>query len=114
VSIQSITVRGQSVPTNQWYYNNSQSIASAANTQRELTWETNFNLVNGYDLNGAAGQEQLTRATGPISLSQGQAAFIFLDSPANISSLDTGLAFTVNIAAGKASAVQSVSVVSAS
>ena len=115
VSIQSITVRGQSVPTSNWWYNNTASLASAANTQKELVWETNFNLNDGYDLRASTGgQETLTRAAGPISLSQGQAAFIFLDSPAGINSLDTGLAFTVNIAAGKASAVQSVSVVSAS
>ena len=115
VSIQSITVRGQSVPTSNWWYNNTASLATAANTQKELVWESNFNLNDGYDLRASTGgQETLTRATGPISLNQGQAAFIFLDSPAGINSLDTGLAFTVNIAAGKASAVQSVSVVSAS
>jgi hypothetical protein len=113
VSIQSITVRGQSVPTSSWFYNNTQSIATAANTQRELVWESNFNLVDGYQLVAGGSQEQLTRAQGPISLNQGQAVFIFLDSPANINSLDTGLAFTVNVAAGKSSAVQSVSVVSA-
>lgn len=113
VSIQSITVRGQSVPTSAWFYNNTASLATASNTQRELAWETNFNLVDGYDLNKDGTQDTLTRATGPISLNQGQATWIFLDSPANINSLDTGLAFTVNIAAGKSSAVQSVSVVSA-
>lgn len=114
VSIQTITVRGQSVPTASWYYNNDPLVATATNTQKELTWETDFNLSDGYDLDTtAAGQETLTKATGPISLSQGKAVFVFLDSPAGISSLDTGLSFTVNIAAGKSSAVQSVSVVSA-
>lgn len=113
VSIQSITVRGQSVPVSQWYYNNDPAVAIASNTQRELTWETDFTLSDGYNLDGSAGAETLTRASGPISLSQGQAVFVFLDSPANISAIDTGLAFTVNIVAGKASAVQSVSVVSA-
>jgi hypothetical protein len=114
VSIQSITVRGQSVPTSNWWYNNTQSLATAANTQKELTWESNFNLHDGYQMRAGGAEEDLTQATGPISLNQGQAAFIFLDSPSGINSLDTGLAFTVNIAAGKASAVQSVSVVSAS
>jgi hypothetical protein len=114
VAIQSITVRGQSVPVSQWWYNNTQSVATATNTQKELVWESNFRFADGYDLRSStAGQETVTKATGPISLSQGQAAFIFLDSPAGINSLDTGLAFTVNVAAGKASAVQSVSVVSA-
>src|SRR5574338_571705 len=87
--------------------------AVAANTQKELTWEPNFTLA-GYDLDGDGNPEVMTPASGPISLAQGKAAFVFLDSPAGINSLDTGLAFTVNIQAGKASAVQSVSVVSAS
>ena len=113
VSIQSITVRGQSVPTSSWFYNNTATIATAANTQRELTWETNFNLHDGYDLDKDLTQDDLTQATGPISLNQGQAAFIFLNSPAGINAIDTGLSFTVNVAAGKSSAVQSVSVVSA-
>jgi hypothetical protein len=114
VSIQSITVRGQSVPTSSWYYNNTDTVATATNTQKELVWEANFNMNDGYDLRSStAGQEELTQATGPISLSQGKAAFVFLNSPAGINALDTGLSFTVNIAAGKSSAVQSVSVVSA-
>lgn len=114
VSIQSITVRGQSVPTSSWYYNNDPAVARSSNTQRELVWETNPNLNDGYSLDGSAGQEPLIRALGPISIAQGQSAFIVIDSPANISSLDTGLAFTVNVQAGKSSAVQSVSVVNAS
>jgi hypothetical protein len=114
VSIQSITVRGQSVPSSQWYYNKDPAMAIASNTQRELEWETDFDL-SMYDLDGdGADDDVLTQASGPISLNQGEAAFIFLDSPSNINAIDTGLAFTVNIQAGKASAVQSVSVVSAS
>jgi hypothetical protein len=112
VSIQSITVRGQSVPVNQWWYNNTESVATLENTHKELGWESNFNMHDGYDMRPGASQETLTKASGPISLNPGQSAFIFLDSPAGINSIDTGLAFTVNIAAGKASAVQSVAVVS--
>ncbi|HKU49339.1 MAG TPA: hypothetical protein VJP79_05270, partial [Nitrososphaera sp.] len=67
VSIQTITIRGQSVPLSQWYYNTAD--ASATNTQKELRWETNFDLSDGYDLDTAvAGQEALTKASGPISL----------------------------------------------
>jgi hypothetical protein len=50
VSIQSITVRGQSVPSNQWFYNNTGSLATAANTQKELVWETTLRFADGYDL----------------------------------------------------------------
>ena len=113
VSIQTITIRGQSVPTANWHYNKDIALTIPANTQRELQWEANFDL-SMYDLdNDLADDDVLTEATGPVSLNQGEAAFIFLDSPAGISSLDTGLAFTVNVQAGQASAVQSVSVVSA-
>jgi hypothetical protein len=37
--------------------------------------------------------------------------FVYLVKPAGISAIDSGLAFTMNIQAGKASAVNSVSVV---
>jgi hypothetical protein len=51
-------------------------------------------------------------ATGPISLQQGEAMFMYLANPAGIKAIDSGLAFTMNIQAGKASAaVASVSVV---
>jgi hypothetical protein len=37
--------------------------------------------------------------------------FVYLANPAGITAIDSGLAFTMNIQAGKASAVNSVSVV---
>jgi hypothetical protein len=108
VSVQTITVRGQSIPTANWYYNNTGSIATATNIQREIVSDFTLNTVN---LNGVAGEEQLTQATGPLSLTQGQAMFIYLANPSGITAIDSGLAFTMNVQAGKASAVQSVSVI---
>ena len=61
-------------------------------------------------MNGVAGDEQFSQASGPLSLEQGEAMFIYLANPAGITAIDSGLAFTMNVQAGKASAVNSVSV----
>jgi hypothetical protein len=112
VSLQTIQLRGQSVPTSSWHYNT--ALATAANTQRELVWEANFDLGD-YDLDGdGADDDVLTEATGPVSLAQGDAIFIFLDSPAGLGALDVGNQLTMQIQAGGSTAVQSLSVVSGS
>jgi hypothetical protein len=107
VSIQSITIRGQSVPTANWFYNTAN--ATAANIQREIV--SDFAFADGIEVSGGGAAETFTQATGPLSLTQGQAMFIYLDDPAGITAIDSGLAFTMNVQAGKASAVQSVSVI---
>ena len=107
VSVQTITIRGTSVPTSAWYYNIVN--ATQANIQNELTFDTAGGLSSVALKSGAA---NFIPATGPVSLKQGQAAIVYLNNPAGISSLDSGLAFTMNVQAGKSSAVQSVSVVS--
>jgi hypothetical protein len=57
-------------------------------------------------------EESFTQASGgPVSLMQGQAIFVYLNNPAGITAIDSGLAFTINVQAGKASAVQSASVI---
>jgi hypothetical protein len=109
VSVQKITIRGQSVPTSSWWYNNTQTVATAANIQTELKYEND--LHDGVDVSSTAGVEEFTQASGPISLEQGEAMFVYLANPAGITAIDSGLAFTMNIQAGKASAVNSVSVV---
>jgi hypothetical protein len=109
VSVQKITIRGQSVPISAWYFNNSASIATAANIQRELSYDDTLGTI---EVTGGGAPEQFTLATGPISLQQGQAMIMYLANPAGIKAIDSGLAFTMNIQAGKASAaVASVSVV---
>jgi hypothetical protein len=109
VSVQKISIRGQSVPIGSWYYNNSASIATASNVQRELIYDDTMGAI---EVTGGGAPEQFTLATGPISLQQGQAMFMYLANPAGIKAIDSGLAFTMNIQAGKASAaVASVSVV---
>ena len=106
VAIQGITIRGQSIPTSNWYYNTAD--AQAANIQREIV--SDFTLAS-IDVTGDATPDTFNQATGPISLTQGQAAFIYLANPSGITAIDSGLAFTMNVQAGKASAVQSISVI---
>jgi hypothetical protein len=109
VSVQKISIRGQSVTIGSWYYNNSVSIATASNVQRELLYDDTLGTI---EVTGGGAPEQFTQATGPISLQQGQAMFMYLANPAGIKAIDSGLAFTMNVQAGKASAaVASVSVV---
>ena len=109
VSVQKITVRGQSIPIGSWYYNNTSTVATATNIQAELNFDGTLNTV---DVRAAtAGEEQFTQGTGTISLQQGQAMFVYLANPAGIDAIDSGLAYTINVQAGKASAaVASVNV----
>jgi hypothetical protein len=70
------------------------------------------NSVAGFVVQKTGGKVvsiQSITARGQSSLTSQWSSY-FLDSPAGFDALDTGLAFTVNFAAGKASAVQSVSV----
>jgi hypothetical protein len=106
VSVHSLTVRGMSVPADSWYYNTAN--ATATNVLRDL--KSDFNL-NAVDVTGAAPEEAFVHATGPVTLSQGQAVIIYVANPASITSMDSGLAFNINVQAGKASAsLASVSV----
>ncbi|HEY7734104.1 MAG TPA: hypothetical protein VIB07_04870 [Nitrososphaera sp.] len=109
VAVQKITIRGQSIPSASWYYNNTSTVATAANIQAELKFDDSLGTI---DVRASTpGEEQFTQATGPISLLQGQAMFIYLAKPAGINAIDSGLAYTLNVQAGKASAaVASVNV----
>lgn len=111
VSVEKITIRGISVPTGSWWYNNTQTIATAANTQKEIVYDGTLATI---EVTGAGPAEVFTPAIGTISLVQGQAMFIYLANPAGIKAIDSGLAFTMNVEAGKASAaVASVNVTTA-
>jgi hypothetical protein len=107
VSVNTISVRGTSVPVAQWYYNNDIAL-TAADIQTELAKDNDGNQLS-ININGSS--KTFTQASGPISLKQGQAAIVYLSNPAGIKSIDSGLSFNMNILAGKASAVKSVSVV---
>lgn len=107
VAIQDITIRGQSVPMSSWYYNSAD--ASAANVQRALTSDFTLSAI---DVTGSAPEEAFIKATMPVTLSQGQAVFVYLSNPAGITAIDAGQNFNLNVHAGKASSsIASVHVV---
>jgi hypothetical protein len=97
VAVGSITVRGMSVPTSSWYYNTAD--ATATNVMRELRSDYSLNAV---DVTGSAPEETFIQATGPVSITQGQAVIIYVANPGNIQMMDSGHAYNVNIQAGKA------------
>ena len=100
VSISELTIRGMSVPSSSWYYNNTLTIANAANVLRDLS--SDFTLT-GINVDGIVGDEQFTQAASPIHLAQGQAAIVYVADPAGIKMLDVGQSFTMTVKSGDAS-----------
>jgi hypothetical protein len=106
VSVQGITLRGMAVPSSTWYYNTAN--ATVTNIQRSLNSDFNLGQI---EVTGGGTPETFTQATGPVSLVQGQAAIMYIANPAGVTAIDSGLAFTMTIQAGKASSsVASVNV----
>lgn len=100
VSLTELTVRGMSVPLSSWYYNNTATIANAANVQRELSADFTLTAIN---VDGIIGEEQFTQAASPIHLAQGQVAIVYVADPAGIKLLDSGQSFTMTVKSGDAS-----------
>lgn len=112
VSINSISLRGTTVPVSSWYYNATQSVMTVQNTQTALDFDADGTLTS---ITLPSGPTPFTAATGPVSLKQGETAIFYIDVvPINIGQTDVGIAYTMNIQAGKSTAVQSVSVASGS
>lgn len=111
VSINSVSLRGTPIPVSGWYYNATQSLMTVQNTQTELAFDADGTLTS---VALASGTVPFSVATGPISLKQGETAILYIQNPANIGPTDIGISYTMNIQAGKATAVQSVSVASGS
>jgi hypothetical protein len=108
LAVHSVNIRGISAPLSSWYYNTAD--ATATNVIRELRSDFNLSAV---DVNGAAPEEAFIQATGPVSINQGQAVIIYVANPGNITVMDSGHAFNLNVQAGKASgALAAVSVTS--
>ena len=105
VTVTSITMRGVSVPTADWYYFTN---VQADDVQRELGPDFIETAVEVDD--DVVGDE--TMLTGTISLNQGDAAIVYLNEAGGINAIDSGLNLTLQIQAGQATAVQTVSVVS--
>lgn len=105
ITINSITLRGISVPTADWWAISDPAVVTATNIQTELP--TDF-VESSVTIGGTA----RTLTSGSISLSQGGAAIVYLNEAGTIKAIDSGNTYALQIQAGQATAVQQVSVVS--
>jgi hypothetical protein len=105
VTISSINLRGLSVPTATMYY-------TITNNQTQLQTELPADFIeDSVTIAGVA----ITMDGGDgstISLNQGDAAIVYLSEAGNITPIDSGNTYALQIQAGQATAVQQVSVVS--
>ncbi len=102
VTINSITLRGVQVPTSNWYY---LITPDQALLQTQLPVDYTEATVTG-------GIGAMT-TPGPISLSQGQAAIVYLSQAGGMTAIDSGNTYALQIQAGQATAVQQVQVITA-
>jgi len=121
VSVDKIQIRGADVPFSQWYPD---TTVNSTTFQQALNF-TGWSGVAGLMANstGICGGENLqirifaegdicaNVASGPVSLSPGQAGIIYFKlTNGTITSLDSGASTSVNVYAGKAGAPQTVTV----
>jgi hypothetical protein len=123
LSVDKITIRGVDIPFAQWYADTSVSAELYQQALNHSGWDDSatkgfiFNNVDcapvttlEFDL-GATDDFCANAATGPISLTPGQASIIYFKlTNGTITSLDSGVNTSVNVYAGKAGAPQSVTV----
>jgi hypothetical protein len=101
VTINSIGLRGVQVPTANWYY---------FITGNQTLLQTQLPV----DYTESATVFSATMSTpGPISLSQGEAAIVYLSQAGNMTPIDSGNTYALQIQAGQATAVQQVQVITA-
>ena len=136
VSVDTIQVRGASVPFTQWYVDKSQSRVTSDNFQAQYKLPTaGMNTFNGtlynfpaaaldsvdcpndwdiyVDLDGLGGKPTLClqQASGPTSLNPGERMIVyFRANPGIFTPVDAGSASSVSIFAGKTGAPTSVTV----
>jgi len=121
VSVDKIQIRGSEVPFSQWYPDTTVNSTTFQQALNFTGWSGTDGLMadstgicNGEDLQiriFAEGDVCANVASGPVSLSPGQAGIIYFKlTNGTITSLDSGLSTSVNIYAGKAGAPQTVTV----
>jgi len=115
LSVDKITIRGADIPFAQWYADTSVSAELYQQALNHSGWDTSvsgfmFNNDNScspstvlqFDL-GASDIFCADAATGPISLTPGQAAIIYFKlTNGTIISLDSGVSTTIGVFAGRA------------
>jgi hypothetical protein len=108
VTISSISLRGVSVPTASWHYNIEN--ATATNIQTTLPVDHTPAGAGGVVLDAGA----IDMIQGTISLAQGEAAIVYMMGAGDITEIDAGNTYSLQIQAGQAVAVQQVQVITAS
>src|SRR2546428_4009638 len=107
VTVTDIKLRGIAVPVASWFSckgSGAGKCATAINVQTPLPYDSTENSVTiGGTLYTMTGNQQ-------VSLSQGEAAIVYLDGAGNINSIDAGNTYALQIQAGQASSVTQVSV----
>ncbi|HJS82581.1 MAG TPA: hypothetical protein VJ742_07065 [Nitrososphaera sp.] len=106
VTINSISLRGVSVPTSAWWYS-----INANQTTLQTELQASDMTVAHVESNVSIGGTPTAMTNGSISLAQGQAAIVFLDEAGSIDAIDAGNTYSLQIQAGQATAVQQVQVV---
>jgi len=123
LSVDKITIRGVDIPFAQWYADTTVSAGLYQQALNHSGWDSGTSgfIANNdsscspsttlqFDL-GATDIFCADAATGPISLTPGQASIIYFKlTNGTITSLDSGVNTSVNVYAGKAGAPQSVTV----
>ena len=102
VTVTDIKLRGIAVPVVNWY--SCKTCATAINVQTPLPYDsTEANVDIGGQAYAMSGNQQ-------VSLSQGEAAIVYLNNAGNIAQIDAGNTYALQITAGQASSVTQVSV----
>ena len=111
LAVDSITIRGASVPFSSWYYNNTQAaMTSIGELGRNTTTLTTGCTCLDKDNNGSA-DTKVTVATGPVTLQTGETAMIYYVVPVGkLTASDTGASASVSVFAGSAGSVTTVTV----
>ncbi len=112
VAVDTINIRGQIVPYNNWVA--SATGLSSTFTTAQFIWRQAVPATGTYLLDGTASTSTtLTQQTGPVSLDPGKYLVVYFSLPASstvISSADIGASTTLDVRAGQISSVQSISV----
>lgn len=109
ITINSISMRGLPVPTANWYSFSNQSLADATVINTELI--VDYTPQDTATLTLSTGTYNTVQ--GAVSLAQGAATIVYIVDAGNISAIDAGNTYSLQILAGQANAVQQVQVVSA-
>ena len=130
ISVDQISVRGQSVPFNQWYTDNTVTNSLFQQALNFSGWSGTSGLIAhsgscadpnqvltvlciDYDASGTNVEliNATSAGTGPVSLAPGGTAIIYFKmSNGTLTTLDSGASTTVNIFAGKTGAPQSITI----